>query len=153
MRSQYVIWFAIVQHLMWGVMLLFSTEPTKVTAIYTTYALIHNQYLLAGMFIVVGLFSLFTMRRETPESYDLWASMPQQFLLMASATGAVQAVVAGHFGDGAVYSRWFIAPDQSPAILLAVLHTLCLIRVFAPDAWTQTKKRWEKHWSKQWTKP
>ena len=148
MRSQYVIWFAIVQHIVWGVLMLFSAEPTKVTAIFTTFVVMHNRPALAMMFIMVGLLSLWTMRRTTAESYDLWASMPQQFLLMASATGAIMAVVAGHFGDGAVYSRWFIAADQLPAVLLAVLHTACLLRVFAPDSWTQTKKRWLKHWTK-----
>jgi hypothetical protein len=38
--------------------------------------------------------------------------LPQQFLLIASAIGAVFCVIDGKFADGAVYPRLFIFVDQ-----------------------------------------
>jgi hypothetical protein len=48
--------------------------------------------------------------------------LPQQFLLIASAIGAVFCVIDGKFADGAVYPRPFIFVDQIYLVLLCVAH-------------------------------
>jgi hypothetical protein len=48
--------------------------------------------------------------------------LPQQFLLIASAIGAVFWVIDGKFTDGAVYPRPFIFVDQIYLVLLCVAH-------------------------------
>jgi len=48
--------------------------------------------------------------------------LPQQFLLIASAIGAIQCVIDGKFADGAVYPRPFIFVDQTYLVLLCVAH-------------------------------
>ena len=48
--------------------------------------------------------------------------LPQQFLLIASAIGAIFCVIDGRFADGAVYPRPFIFVDQVYLVLLCVAH-------------------------------
>lgn len=132
LRYQLVVWFAIFQHISWGLMLFASADPTHVTAIYTAFGLIHNRQVLATVFLVVGLMALWSMRHSRTNRRDLFFAMPQQFILILSAAGAIDAILSGRFGDGAAYSRWFIGADQLAPILLAGLHTICLWRVFAP---------------------
>jgi hypothetical protein len=48
--------------------------------------------------------------------------LPQQFLLIASAIGAVYCVIDGKFADGAVYPRPLILMDQIYLVLLCVAH-------------------------------
>ena len=141
MRQQLVIWFAIFQHLFWGVLLLCSPEPAKVTAIATTYLIFPNRYVLAVLLLFVGLMAFWSMRHRESRPSDLYLAIPQQFFLMTSATGAFLAIATSKFGDGALYSRWFIGADQLPAILLAILHSCCLTRVFAPIIWNKLSFR------------
>jgi len=53
--------------------------------------------------------------------------LPQQFMLMISAYGALTAMVIGQYGDGVERPKMFIMADQMPQILAAVFHTLAMI--------------------------
>ena len=48
--------------------------------------------------------------------------LPQQFLLLVSAIGAIFCVIDVKFADSAVYPRLFIFVDQIYLVLLCVAH-------------------------------
>lgn len=55
--------------------------------------------------------------------------IPQQVVLLVSALGGARAIVDGHYADGVERSSAFIAADQLPIILLALLYTVVVLEV------------------------
>ncbi len=58
--------------------------------------------------------------------------MPQTVVLIVAAWGANQAVWSNHYADGAPYPFAFIAADQLPVLLIAILHTVAIIHTYWP---------------------
>jgi hypothetical protein len=53
--------------------------------------------------------------------------LPQQFVLIASAIGAIFCIIEGRFADGAIYPRPFVFVDQIYLVLLACGHAQQII--------------------------
>jgi hypothetical protein len=53
--------------------------------------------------------------------------VPQQFVLIISASGALHAAFVGHYADGVPRPWQFILGDQLPVILAALLYTYALL--------------------------
>jgi len=60
--------------------------------------------------------------------------IPQQFVLMMSAFGAIAAIMHSTFADGVPRPRGFILADQSPAVLAAAFHTAAIIERYVRRA-------------------
>jgi hypothetical protein len=59
--------------------------------------------------------------------------IPQQILLLITAIGSVEAILAGSYADGILRSPLFIACDQLPRISLAGLYSVAILaRIRAP---------------------
>ena len=59
--------------------------------------------------------------------------IPQQILLLITAFGSVEAILAGSYADGILRSPLFIACDQLPRISLAGLYSVAILaRIRAP---------------------
>jgi hypothetical protein len=129
----WIIWYAVLLHILWGCLLLASLSPYGATALHVYRDLPRN--LMAGaLFLASGLAALAVTRRR-PSLQSLAALLPQQTLLTLSAYAATAAVIAGHYGDGVPRPRLFILADQAPAILALILHTAAVIEMHAhmPD--------------------
>jgi hypothetical protein len=53
--------------------------------------------------------------------------IPQQILLLITALGSVEAILAGSYADGILRSPLFIACDQLPRISLAGLYSVAIL--------------------------
>jgi hypothetical protein len=129
----WIIWYAVLLHILWGCLLLASPSPYGATALHVYHDLPRN--LTAGaLFLASGLAASAVTRRQ-PSLQSLAALLPQQALLTLSAYAAAAAVIAGHYGDGVPRPRLFILADQAPAILALILHTVAVIQMHArmPD--------------------
>jgi hypothetical protein len=80
--------------------------------------------------IVLGLLVASVMSMVGITIDKSWSGIlliPQQVILLLSASGALSAMFLGHFADGVERSRAFILADQCHIVLAAIFHTLALI--------------------------
>lgn len=130
LKGKYFLWFPVVLHLWWSALLLFSETPLNITALHSTSVKLKLSALpLSFLFFGVSLSSIISLWKETSKLTTI-GMLPQQFLLMLSAEGAVQCIINSQFADGVIRPWPFIAADQFPAILTALFHTWVLVEVF-----------------------
>ena len=115
-----VILIASAMHLSWAAALLFA--PLHTTGIELVLDLSFGSHIIAA--ILCAAVSLAAVAAIFCRNLVLcvFLVLPQQFLLIASAIGAIQCVIDGKFADGAVYPRPFIFVDQTYLVLLCVAH-------------------------------
>lgn len=128
MNIKWIIWFAILTHLLWGILILIHGESvTWITAIHYTLKLGFSVNWLGITYLLIGILSIIGLFRKHLDFYGILFILPQQFLLMHSAFGAIQCMIISQFADGVIRPREFIMADQFPSIFLAVGHTCALI--------------------------
>ncbi|MBO0696024.1 MAG: hypothetical protein J2P56_07980, partial [Verrucomicrobia bacterium] len=115
-----VILVASAMHLSWAAALLFA--PLHTTGVQLLLDLSFGSHIIAA--ILCAAVSLAAVAAIFCRNITLFVFLvlPQQFLLIASAIGAVYCVIDGKFADGAVYPRPFIFVDQIYLVLLCVAH-------------------------------
>lgn len=117
--------YAITLHLFWSVLIYLDETALDATAVAALYSWLPNQTGLAiaiasaAACAIVGLFT------KTPLIVLLL--IPQQLILMASASGAIEAIWLSQFADGVMRSRAFLAVDQCYSILAALGHTIAIV--------------------------
>ncbi len=124
LHINWVAWYAVAVHLVWGLGLLLSDKVAKITAIA---ALSYGQYTVALLMIGAALTASLSMTKYDNTRVGLTLLLPQQILLMISAGGAIVASIHGVYPDGYVSTSLFITTDQSPVVLTAVFHTLAIL--------------------------
>ena len=123
-RILWIMWLAVLTHLLWGVLLLNNGEVvTGITAIHHTMELGFSVTGLGLSYLVIAGLAALGLRTEMKGYFAIVCVLPQQFFLVYSAIGAVQAIWHSSFADGVMRPRAFIAADQAPVIFLAILHT------------------------------
>lgn len=145
MNVKWILVMAVVVHLVWGVLLLIAGEPVMwITAVHETSQLVPSTWVLGLIYIAAGLAGGFALWRHDKlnPALGVWMIIPQQLLLMKSASGAIICILRSQFADGVDRPWAFIAADQSPAIIMAVLHTFALIDQFSPHLW-----KWRPKWT------
>ena len=128
-RPSWIIWYAVLLHLLWGVLLLASPAPYGATAMHV-YDSVPRFALAAFLFAASGL-AAWAITWPRPSWQSLAALLPQQALLTISAYAAMLAVAEAHYGDGVIRPRMFILADQAPVILTMVLHTVAVVELHA----------------------
>lgn len=124
---RWILWYGVVLHAMWGVMLLASSQPLGATPLGMFHAA-PAWVTGAAMLACTGM-ALAGLARPVPGRASLLLLMPQQGLLMVSAFSAASAIVESAYADGVIRSRFFIGADQAPMVLTAVIHTLALVEM------------------------
>jgi len=120
MNKHIVILLASAMHLSWAGALLFA--PLHTTGIQLVLDLTFGSHIVAAILCAaVSLAAVAGIYCRNPTLF-VFLVLPQQFLLIASAIGAIYCVIDGKFADGAVYPRPFIFVDQVYLILLCVAH-------------------------------
>jgi hypothetical protein len=128
-RPIWIIWYAVLLHTLWGVLLLGSPSPYGATALHV-YASVPRYTMAAIMFVAAGL-AAWGITRPRPSWQSMAALLPQQGLLTISAYAALLAVIDAHYGDGVIRPRMFILADQAPVIITMVLHTAAMVELHA----------------------
>ena len=134
-RPFWIIWYAIVLHVSWSLMLLVSDAPSNTTPIHALTQLTDGHG-LAFMLLTVGLLAMWSMlRRKAVSVWSLILLLPQQSVMVMTACGALRAILASQYADGVPRPVLFIAADQLPAILAALAHTGAILELHAGGLW------------------
>ena len=133
MMHIWIIVYAIVIHLAWGLTLLIQGVPLHTTAIDSMFRMFPNARLAGIIYILIAVGAIVAVCRK-PSLKTVVLILPQQYFLMMSALGAIVCIVNSAFADGVVRSRAFIFVDQLPIVVATVLHTFALIEIYAYDS-------------------
>lgn len=151
MRSAWLLHLTLLKHLVWAWLLL--TAPAEVggiTSLKIPITLFGGAFpaglIYAGVSIwLVGAMVIGGPDPARPRLYfaNLLGAVAQQFLLMVSAIGSVLAIWQGAYLDGTKVPRAHLVGDQDVYILLALIHPLAVLHIFAPDFWEKVRvKLW-----------
>jgi hypothetical protein len=135
MRQSLMIWQACIIHYIWGIALFVDERASWTTAINAITKYLPSVKFEASLIIIASTLALFSLMSQKRTVLTLVALVPQQVLMMVSAFGAIQASVYSQFADGVVRPFWFIFSDQSPYIVVMILHTLAILEEYAGEWW------------------
>src|SRR5687767_15114475 len=101
--------FAVALHLVWAAILFVDDAALGATALSALHRWIPMPW-LTWVILLAALCALLAMGIRYP--WVLLLLLPQQVLLIMSASGAVEAIWIAQFADGVVRPRAFLAADQ-----------------------------------------
>ena len=133
-RTPIIIWYAVVLHVCWAVLLLFSPDPLMATPVHSMHQ-IAPRYGLIGILLLASMGAIWGIRHP-PSLIGFLLVMPQQILLLIMMGGASLAVLTSQYADGVPRPPLFILADQLPALLTTVFHTISVILIFGSKQWT-----------------
>lgn len=117
--------YAAVLHICWAVCIYSNTLSVNATSVSAIYRFIDN---INATITTLLLSSFLSIAGLVLNGKGRWLMLvPQQIILMMSATGAVSAMWLGHFADGVGRPVEFIIVDQLYAVLTAIGYTVALI--------------------------
>ena len=126
MWRKWIIHYAVALHLLWGGLVLVDSSAMNVSALSWMKRLIPWPWVCGvGLLLVGGVAMAGMWKRD--QRHALLLMLPQQFVLMASAFGAIECMLRSKFADGVPRPMAFIMADQLPAVLAAVFHTCALV--------------------------
>lgn len=130
------VWFAVMLHLLWAGLLLFSENPLHITAMYALAWLFPMRFGLAIVLVSVAACATYgIMRHSASVGARTMLLLPQQLVLAISAAGAARAMWLGAYADGVPRSHFFIVADQAPAIFAMFIHSATIIYLALSDRW------------------
>lgn len=135
MKTQWILWYAIILHLVWGVLMLgwpASINTTPTAGIVETFG---SRWLTGAVLISAALLALHELWRANFTIFGLLSLLPQQALLILGAGGALDSILVSQYADGVLRPREFIFTDQFPALLAAFMHTVALVSLFGRNTW------------------
>lgn len=139
--SMFGVWFAVLLHLTWAGMLLFSDKPKNATAVHALARVWPAKVGLATVLVVVaGCATFAILKKDVPIHYRVALLIPQQIVLGISTAGAIWAMWVGHFADGVQRPTEFLIADQAPAALALIIHSATILYLAASGRWGA---RWE----------
>lgn len=121
-----MVMFAIALHLWWVLMILIDQSALNATGLASLHQYVSSPLFLATILGLSALMAVAALFVRTPP-WILMLLLPQQIILMMSATGAVEAMWLAQFADGVIRPRAFIAADQMYSVLAAIGHTTAII--------------------------
>ena len=135
LERKWIIWWAVIVHFVWGILLLVDVSPLGITAIHEFALLGLPRYVISALFIVAAAMSTWGLvHKPKSDIIRILYLLPQQMLLVISAVGAAKAMWLSQFADGVIRPREFLIADQMPVILTAIFHTLAILE-FNPASW------------------
>ena len=140
--SQWIIWHVIALHCVWSALLISSDAAAWVTAINSLYVLLGKSYgAVSAAVTIAAVLAGASLLRGRRDIWGILLIIPQQFLLIISAHGAITAMVLSQFADGVIRPRAFIMADQMAPVLIAIFHTCAVLepyvrKITLRDLWT-----------------
>lgn len=117
--------FAISLHLFWALFIWIDPAAVDATPLHALYLYVQPPRLLAFVVAACALLALVGIYSRV-----LWVAvllLPQQILLMGSASGAVEVIWLGHLLDGVSRPRAYLATVEIYSVLALVGHTIAII--------------------------
>ena len=142
-RRSYILWLAVLTHLVWGVALVLSEPAAMATATSELHKAI-DQHVVEGVLVfVAGVAALASMFRRSIDVLGFYLLLPQQFLLFISGYSSARAVWLQQYGDGVTRPFAFILVDQWAWILVAILHAVRVTEIHFGDLgkWSSLKQK------------
>jgi len=127
MKDHYIsimVLYAVALHLSWSIILLFDYAAINATAVNALARYIQPPGFLLCVIAAAAIAALIGLATRAP--WIILLLLPQQVLLMMSASGAIEAIWLSQFADGVIRSRAFIAADQLYSVLAAIGHTAAI---------------------------
>lgn len=144
MIRQWIVWYAIVLHFWWAVLCMISEAPLATVPLAGMRGI--NHYIAAGLFALSATLALTSVLHEdTLGVMGFVLLLPQQAVLTMAAFAAVGLIVSGHYLDGVVRARVFIAADQAPFVLGAVFHSGAILERYGWSLATMHRMIWRSH--------
>lgn len=116
---------AIVLHVFWAAMVMLDHAALNANAVNVLHRYIQSPGLLIALLVLSSV--LATVAIFSTRAWTVFLLMPQQILLMASASGAIDSIWLGQFADGVLRPHAFIAADQIYSVIIALGHTVAII--------------------------
>lgn len=127
-KNLWIIWYCVFLHFIWGLSLLITNESIHTTTIDAFFFFSTNVKIIGSCLCSIAILaSCGLFNHKWPKWIDCLMVLPQQFILLLSANGAITAIIHSQFADGVQRSRTFIFCDQLDSILLAIFHTATII--------------------------
>lgn len=133
MQCKWIILYAVLLHMAWGIALLVDVSAANITALNGISKILGTSGLGILSLLVAVSAAVSTLLTDRP--LGLVLVLPQQMLLVLSASSALEAIISGHFPDGVFRPAAFIFCDQLPAILIVILHTGAILELHARELW------------------
>lgn len=91
-----------------------------------------NQYIASGVYLFAAISASVTLLNNHASNswHGVIFCMPQQFLLMMSASTAIRCVMRGSYADGVPRPWEFILADQLWVIVGMAVHTIVLLDLY-----------------------
>ena len=130
--GKYIILFACMLHIIWGLLLCFDTQVGNVTPIAILFIFLEQSRfwviitLWAVALMAAGFVNLRIRKTANLKILSLLL-VPQQLVLWLSASAGIYAAYLQHYADGTACDWGHIFADQLPISLLAILYTITLI--------------------------
>jgi len=122
--TQWVIYYACVIHIIWGILLLIDSTPFYTNPI-GFFDLFLNQTQTAVIFLMSAIVALVSPKIKHI-LYRFICLLPQQILLLLTAFSGIVSSLTGQYIDGTVRSGLFIFADQLPIMLLGLFYGLAI---------------------------
>lgn len=127
MKTSWIIWYVVILHVTWGLLLLFTSEPLHTTPLSMFERLIGGPVLISALLLsssalaTIGVF----MEEKLEFSWTFFL-IPQQTLLILSAQAVLIATLNGTYADGVVRTWPFIFADQVSCVAAAIAYSCSL---------------------------
>ena len=127
MNHPLILWYPLLIHLLWAVILCVDYSAAFATPIHSI-GLSSHRWLLVGALVSGSILAYISLTRTSlPRLLSFALLIPQQALLTMIAFGALAAVLRGSYGDGVIRPQAFILADQLPSILAAGFYTTAIL--------------------------
>ncbi len=126
-RHQVIVLVVIALHICQGIALWIDPSVTGVTTI-SSLSRLFSRYGTVAIFFGVAWLAFWSFYVKEPLARML-LMIPQQFVLLIAAVGAMTAIQESHFADGVLRPMWFLFADQVWTILVAGGHYLAILNV------------------------
>lgn len=124
-RISIMVMYAVALHWLWSLIILFDQSALSTTPINAIFRHVHSQNGVALIFATVAFLAFLGNFARTPMLILLL--VPQQIILLFTASGAIEAVWIAQYADGIFRPRTFLLADQANSIIAAIGHTAAIM--------------------------
>lgn len=138
-----IFYFVLTLHLVWAYVLIFygnSISNLHVTSIDNIWRVVHSFPVMGWMFLLSSIAALIALIKPFKGIYTSpLLLIPQQFLLLWQALGAIISIYNGEFADHVVRTVQFLTIDQIIYVVLAVFHSVSFFKNFVFEPFKRIK--------------
>jgi hypothetical protein len=128
-----IVLYASIKHAAWAALLLFWADAGDATPLHAVLMIPLPRMLLVLFMLGASALALRVVYREPVSSQRAALLLAPQVLIVAlAAFGSGEAIWSGHYADGVIRPRAFIAADQLHPLLLLLFHQVAFGSYFEP---------------------